>query len=89
MDTIPETAVVSERRVVYPTAQFRAPMVSSTPTANNALCATKRERDGFQAEGDDVPKASPLASPAPNTHSQPAQPLNLDEGAAYKSFAQG
>jgi hypothetical protein len=50
-------------------------------------------KDGFQAEGDDVPKGTPAISgdgASATASAQPAaSPINIDDGAAFKSFTQG
>ena len=49
-------------------------------------------KDGFQAEGDDVPKGVPVGASDAGS-AQPSQPasasINVDEGAAFRSFTQG
>ena len=54
-------------------------------------------KEGFQAEGDDVPKGSPVAAGEQSAgqgqgQSQPqpaAAPIQVEEGAAFRSFSQG
>lgn len=46
-------------------------------------------KNGFQAEGDDVPKGAPVEGTGPQpTGPQPSE-IKFDEGAAFKSFTQG
>ena len=47
-------------------------------------------KNGFQAEGDDVPKGTPVAGgSAPQAEAPQSVPADVGEGAAFRSFSQG